>query len=284
MSYQEYRPSSFQILPPVIKNILIINVIFLFAQSVLRNAYNIELSEFLGLHYFFADKFKVYQFITYMFMHGDFFHLLSNMFALWMFGSVLENFWGPKRFLTFYLVTGFGAALTHYVIFYFQITPTVDFVNQYIASPDLKQFEEFFQSGHFKIVSVELKDQVETLIAQYNGMEAAGDKPGMLRASLEFMNNYKDELLNAPVVVGASGSVFGVLLAFGMLFPNTMLYVYFAIPIKAKYFVIIYGAIELFSGIQGAVGDNVAHFAHLGGMLFGFILIKYWGKHHNQFY
>ncbi|MCC6691287.1 MAG: rhomboid family intramembrane serine protease [Bacteroidia bacterium] len=285
MSYQEYRPSNFQILPPVIKNILIINIIFLFAQFVLRTKYSIELSEYLGLHYFLADKFRIYQAITYMFMHGDFFHLLSNMFALWMFGSVLENFWGPKRFLTFYLVTGLGAAITHYVIFYFQIHPAVSFINDYIANPDLKQFEEFVRSEHFKPISEEVRNRFNDMAEQYNNMEAAGNQQGMLATSLEFINNYKQTLLNAPVVVGASGSVFGVLLAFGMLFPNTLLYVYFAIPIKAKYFVIIYGLVELFSGVQDNPGDNVAHFAHLGGMLFGFIMIKYWGTtNRNQFY
>lgn len=284
MSYQEHRPSSFQILPSVIKNILIINGIFLFAQFVLRTSYNVELSQFLGLHYFFSEKFRPYQLITYMFMHGDFFHLLSNMFALWMFGSVLENFWGPKRFLAFYLITGLGAALTHYLIFYFQISPTMAIINNYINNPDLKQFEGFFESEHLKLVSLEMKDRVQELITLYNGMEANGNKAGMLNASLEFMQYYKEELLNAPVVVGASGSVFGVLLAFGMLFPNTLLYVYFAIPIKAKYFVIIYGLVELFSGVQNSPGDNVAHFAHLGGMLFGFILILYWKKQRNQFY
>ncbi len=291
MSYQEYRPSSFQILPPVIKNLLIINTLLLIAKFVLSSSFNIELSEILGLHFFFASDFRPYQLITYMFMHGDFFHLLSNMFALWMFGSTLENFWGGKRFLTFYLITGLGAALTHYLVFYFGIPhvysgirPTLDVVNSYISNPDLKTFETFFQSEHLKIVSNEMRNQVNDLVTHFNSMEASGDKTGMLNASVDFMRSYKEELLNAPVVVGASGSIFGVLLAFGMLFPNTLLYVYFAIPVKAKYFVIIYGAIELFSGIQNNPADNVAHFAHLGGMLFGFILIKYWGRNRANFY
>jgi membrane associated rhomboid family serine protease len=285
MSYQEYRPSSFRILPPVIKNLLIINTILLFAQYVLRNSFNIELSEILGLHYFFSSEFRPYQLITYMFMHGDFFHLISNMFALWMFGSTLENFWGGKRFLTFYLITGLGAALTHYIVFYFEIRPSLDAINAYIVNPDLRTFETFFQSEHLKIVSNEMRNQINDLVTHYNSMESSGDKSGMLSASLDFMRSYKEELLNAPVVVGASGSIFGVLLAFGMLFPNTLLYIYFAIPIKAKYFVIMYGAMELFSGIQNNPSDNVAHFAHLGGMLFGFILIKYWGTtDRNHFY
>jgi len=284
MSYQEYRPSSFQILPPVIKQLLIINTLLLFAQYVLRNSFHIELSEQLGLHYFFASRFRPWQLISYMFMHGDLFHLFSNMFALWMFGSTLENYWGGKRFLIFYLVTGIGAAVTHYIIFYFQIHPALEVINNYLSNPDLKTFETFFHSSNLKIASYEIQGQVNDLVSNFNNMEATGDKAGMLNASVEFMRNYKEELLNSNTVVGASGSIFGLLLAFGMLFPNTLLYVYFAIPIKAKYFVIAYGAIELFSGIQNNPTDNVAHFAHLGGMLFGYFLIKYWGLNRTNFY
>lgn len=286
MSYQEYRPSGFQILPPVIKNILIINAIFLFAQFVMRNSFGIEMADVFGLHYFFSDNFlkHPYQIITYMFMHGDIMHLVSNMFSLWMFGATLENYWGSKRFFIFYLITGIGAALTHYIIFYFQIHDVVGFINNYVATPDISVFESFYTSGKLKITSAEMLEQFREFERAYNSMEASGNKSGMLIASAEFLMTYKEELYNAPVVVGASGSVFGVLLAFGMLFPNTMLYVYFAIPVKAKYFVIVYGLLELYLGIQNSVGDNVAHFAHLGGMFFGFFLIKYWQKNRNQFY
>ena len=115
------RPSSFQILPPVIKNILIINILFLFADFVLGKSFGINIGDVFGLHFFFSPKFRIYQIITYLFIHADFFHLLSNMFSLWMFGAVLENYWGPKRFLTFYLVTGIGAAITHYAVYFYQV-------------------------------------------------------------------------------------------------------------------------------------------------------------------
>lgn len=216
-------------LPPVVKNLLIINGLFFLATLTFENL-GVDLTDKFGLHFPLASSFRPYQLLTYMFMHGNFMHLFFNMFALWMFGNTLENVWGPKRFLIYYLITGIGAAICHYTVVYFQMQPVFDEINANVA----------------------------------NALAAEG---------------YRQEVYNMiPVVVGASGSVFGILLAFGMMFPNTMLYIYFAIPIKAKWFVILYGAIELFSGIASIDGDNVAHFAHLGGMLFGFILIKYWQK------
>jgi membrane associated rhomboid family serine protease len=229
MSYQQYRPNSFTLLPPVVKNLLIINGLFFLATNVLGSQLGFDLSDKLGLHFPLADSFRPYQIITYMFMHANFMHLFFNMFALWMFGNTLENFWGPKRFLTYYMITGIGAAICHYAVVYFEMQPILQEINAQISNA----YEQ------------------EAL---------------------------KQQVYNAHVVIGASGSVFGILLAFGMLFPNTMLYIYFAIPIKAKWFVVLYGAAELISGITGAAGDNVAHFAHLGGMLFGFILIQYWKK------
>ena len=175
-------------------------------------------------------------------MHANFTHLLFNMFALWMFGKVLENFWGAKRFLTYYMFTGLGAAALHLGVSQYEI--------------------------------LNLKSQINT--ADLNYLLENG------KSILENNQNYSNEfmgklnlLVNTPTV-GASGAVFGILLAFGMLFPNTLLYIYFAIPIKAKYFVMIYGLLELYAGLSNNPADNVAHFAHLGGMLFGFILIKYW--------
>lgn len=228
MSYQQYRPNSFSVLPPVVKNLLIINGLF-FLATLSFQTLGSDLTDTLGLHFPLADTFRPYQLITYMFMHGSFMHLFFNMFALWMFGNTLENVWGPKRFLIYYLITGIGAAVCHYAVVYYEMQPALNYISQNALD--------------------------------YPELEAL-----------------KQEVYNAPVVVGASGSVFGILLAFGMMFPNTLLYIYFAIPIKAKWFVVLYGAMELFSGLRGAPGDNVAHFAHLGGMLFGFILIKYWKR------
>ncbi len=222
----------FQILPPVVKNILIINVLLFIATGILSAPpFNIDLTRVLGLHYWESDLFKPWQIVTYMFMHGNIPHILFNMFAVWMFGSHIENRWGSKRFLNYYLLTGLGAAFLHYLIFHFYTLPGIP-SQVYSNTFPLTAYEYFLQNS---------------------------------------------------VVVGASGSLFGILLAFGVLFPNTLLYLYFAIPIKAKYFVIGYGLLELFSGISNNPGDNVAHFAHLGGMLFGILIFGYW-KLKNEFY
>ncbi len=285
MSYQQYRPQSFNILPPVVKNLLIINGLFYLATLVFGTQFGLDLTDKLGLHYFAASDFQPYQLITYMFMHGSFMHLFFNMFALWMFGNTLENYWGPKRFLTYYLITGVGAAICHYTILYFQIQPTLEFVNNYITNPSLNEFQTFLSSTDLKLTTQTAIDHYNELIpTTYNAALSTNNANEALRISVEYMQMYKTDFLNSPVIVGASGSVFGILLAFGMLFPNTMLYIYFAIPIKAKWFVMLYGAAELYSGISNSPGDNVAHFAHLGGMLFGFILMKIWQKNTKKFY
>lgn len=280
MSYDQYRPTGFRVLPPVVKNLLIINILFFLATFALGNAMDIDLTDILGLHYFGAEKFKPYQFITYMFMHGGFWHLFFNMFALWMFGNALENVWGPKRFLIYYFVTGIGAALLHYVIFYFELRPLLEAINIYLANPGAEQLQEFLNGGNI----YQGYTPLQTFITEYNSLINL-DAVKANQLSVDFITTYKIDLLNQPVVVGASGAVFGILLAFGMMFPNTLIYIYFAIPIKAKWFVIIYGALELISGVSNMQGDNVAHFAHLGGMLFGFILIMIWKKRYkkNQF-
>lgn len=283
MSYEQYRPNSFSVLPLVVKNLLIINALF-FLATVVMQSQGIDLSDQLGLHYPLSEKFRPYQFITYMFMHGSFMHLFFNMFALWMFGNTLENLWGPKRFLTYYLITGIGAAIIHYIVVFFETQSTMDFINAYIDSPSLETFQLFLNSENFKMGSPEMVEHFNDMIpTAYNHAITDNNAAQALQISVDYMRLYKADFLNAPVVVGASGSVFGILLAFGMLFPNTLLYIYFAIPIKAKWFVILYGALELFSGLKGSPDDNVAHFAHLGGMLFGFILIKYWQKKSNRY-
>lgn len=276
----QFRPSGFRILPPVVKNLLILNGIFFLATIVFDSAYNIRLSDYLGLHYFAAEKFAPYQIVTYMFMHGGFAHLFFNMFALWMFGNALENVWGGKRFLIYYLVTGIGAALIHYLIYYFEIRPELSAINHVINNPGIASLNEFFEN--YKIL---LRDQSGPFYQSYLQFEKnfyllqqQPDNRILLQEVVNFMAEYKEYFLNLPNVVGASGAVFGILLAFGMLFPNALIYLYFAIPIKAKWFVIIYGAIELYLGFSNNPGDNVAHFAHLGGMIFGFFLIKYWKR------
>jgi membrane associated rhomboid family serine protease len=283
MSFQEYRPTGFNVLPPVIKNLLILNVLFFLATFIAEQKFNIDLADYLGLHYFFSDDFRPHQIITYMFMHGGFAHIFFNMFALWMFGNVLENMWGAKRFLIYYVVCGLGAALLHYAVHYFEIQPTLHALNDYLLNPSTEKLEGLFTSGYVKITSPQMAENLQPFIDEFRKTELMGNTQNTVQASIELILEYKKEFLNEPVVVGASGSVFGLLLAFGMLFPNSLIYMYFFFPIKAKYFVILYGAIELFGAVNPGQNDNIAHYAHLGGMLFGFILIKIWTKRRNQF-
>lgn len=238
----QYRPGGFGYLPVVTKNIIIINVILYLLKVVLQQAKHIDLDDYLGLHYYLASDFKPHQFITYIFMHSSFQHILFNMLGVYIFGQVLEQVWGPKRYLIFYIITGLGAALAQYVIMHFEISHTLDMVNQELASP----------------------------------LMSAADKTDLI--------NQKYEYLNRQVIVGASGSLFGLLGAFGMLFPNRELYLYFLFPVKAKWLVIAYGAFEIFSGLRGAAGDNVAHFAHIGGLIVGVVLVFLWRKDRNHFY
>lgn len=223
----QFRPQGFSILPTVVKNLLIINGIFFLATITMDYVWRIDLTQYFGLHYIGASDFRPYQFVTYMFMHGSFAHLFFNMFALWMFGNAIENAWGSKRFLIFYMVCGLGAGAVQELVQYIHLTSTLQ---------------------GYDSVRISATQVVSTA-----------------------------EYLNMLTTVGASGAIYGILLAFGMTWPNSRIYIYFAIPIKAKWFVIFYGLIELFSGITSS-DDGVAHFAHLGGMIFGLILILYWRK------
>jgi membrane associated rhomboid family serine protease len=247
---------NFRNIPPVVKNLLIINGLFFLATLLLKNQ-GIDLTEYLGLHYWQSDGFYPHQLVTYMFMHSsvDFTHILFNMFAVWMFGRVLEQVWGAKRFLIYYIVTGVGAAVIQLLVAHFRLMSI-----EQLLTPEAMEFA--INNGY-------------DLMQGGKGPAAFVNDPNFVDAIL---------LINSTTV-GASGAVFGILLAFGMLFPNTELMLLFPpIPIKAKWFVIGYGAIELFAGFANNPHDNVAHFAHLGGMLFGFILIKMWKKDRNNFY
>ncbi|WP_372643082.1 rhomboid family intramembrane serine protease [Ancylomarina sp.] len=267
--------SSLLNLPPVVKNLLIINALMLLATWVLGQT-GIDLSKILGLHFFASEYFKPFQFITHMFMHGGFSHLFFNMFALFMFGRALESVWGPKRFLIYYMLTGLGAAALHTFVLW------LDYASV------MKAFTAFSNTPTPELFSAIIKDSLGRPSAWvYDFADKWADNPDSIayaNQGIEIARRAITESINVTTV-GASGAVYGILLAFGMLFPNTeMMLIFLPIPIKAKYFVIGYGAIELYLGFQQTAGDNVAHFAHLGGMLFGFILIKYWNKHSNRFY
>ena len=247
---QQYSPTGFKVLPPVVKNLIIINGLMFLATLALRNSLGIDLNDILGLKYFKSTAFEPYQLITYMFMHGGVEHIFFNMFALWMFGSVIENYWGPKRFLIFYFVTGIGAALMQMGVNYVQIS-------QLQATMSQEQINLVMNEGYNAIL--QHKNFIDHSMGELNA------------------------LYNSSTV-GASGAIFGLLLAFGMLFPNSMIYMYFLFPIKAKWFVIGYGLLELYSGFSSS-SDGIAHFAHLGGMLFGIVLILYWKhKDKNRFF
>jgi len=276
MSYQQFRPGGFRILPPVVKNLVIINALFFLATYAFGHAFDIDLVEYLGLHYIKSEKFMPYQFITYMFMHGGIWHIFFNMFALWMFGNALENVWGPKRFLTYYMVTGIGAALIQMLVMWIQFSPLNAELYAYSLNPSFNDFFAFVENNNLMryVSNSDYIDEINRFIKEWQFDQ---NNLGYLQQSIDYLSSLSQYKIDIPTV-GASGAVFGVLLAFGMLFPNALLYVYFAIPIKAKYFVIIYGAIELYMGFSNNPGDNVAHFAHLGGMIFGFFMIKYWNR------
>ena len=228
-------------IPVVTKNLLAINVV-MFLALIVADKNGIDLNNILGLHFYMSEEFHPYQLVTYMFMHGGFSHLFFNMFALFMFGRTLEYVWGPKRFLIFYVVAGLGAA----------------FVQELVGAVRFYNLIDGVEADKLAIVFEE-------------GAAALREGKNFILPKLAELNL----VLNSQTV-GASGAVYAILLGFGMLFPNERMFVFpVPFPIKAKYFVIGYALIELYMGTMGTP-DGVAHFAHLGGMLFGFFLIKLW--------
>lgn len=233
----EFRQTRFEILPPVIKNLIIINGLIFLAQTVLGSAVETKIFNLFALHTWQSPMFKPWQFFTYLFLHGSFGHIFFNMYALWLFGSVLENLWGPKRFLIFYFICGLGAALCHMIVLYYEMQPAVQAFNSF----SFAQQQQVLSDPNF--------------------------------------------ILYEPTI-GASGAIFGCLAAFGYLFPNSLMYILFLpVAIKAKWIVIGYIALELFLTLQNNRGDDVAHVAHLGGAVFGLILVYFWNKNNrNKFY
>lgn len=231
-----FPPSSLErFAPPVTLRIIIITALFWVAQQVLPR-FGYDLTEHLGMHYVLSDSFAPYQLLTYLFLHseGGLSHLFFNMFSVWMFGSTIERYWGGRRYIIYYLLTGLSAALVQQVVWHVELSPLLGYTNQVISVAN--------EYGQTQLLTI-------------------------------------GQWLSLHTTIGASGSVFGLLLAFGMLFPNTPLFLMFVpVPIKAKYFVVLYGLVELFYGIKPGLGDSVAHFAHLGGMLGGIVLILLWRK------
>ena len=234
-----YNASPFSGIPVVVKNLLLINGIFFLVKATgLGDFGGTDMDTWFGLHFFNSPVFRPWQLVTHMFMHGDLMHLVLNMFGLFMFGPPLEYKWGSKRFLSYYLLVGVGAALLY---------------------SGVHVYEYFEASRQLSAADLEL--------LRSNNTGLYGQDPNADRIL---------ELWNIPLV-GASGAIYGLLLAFGMTFPNTELMMFpLPIPIKAKYFVLILGALSIYKALQNNPGDNVAHLAHLGGMVVGFILIRLW--------
>lgn len=260
---------------PAVKNLIIINTVMLLGTWLVSSMYNIDLNGVLGLYFFKSEHFSLYQYITYMFMHGGFMHLFFNMYALFMFGTILEQTWGSKRFLIFYFVTGIGAALTHTLVNYIEYVPMINDAHAFINTPSPELFNAFIKEY--------VNEPNRQIFDFINSWSESPQNVQYINEAITMINNHTQQVINIPTV-GASGAVFGVLLGFGMLFPNTQLMLLIPpIPIKAKYFVMIYGGIELFLALKQP-GSQIAHVAHLGGMLFGFIMIKMWNKDRQRFY
>lgn len=268
-------------LPPVVKNLLIINALICLAYYVVRSTFGLDINDIFGMYYWQSEEFGIWQFVTFQFMHGGFEHMFFNMFAVFMFGRVLESVWGAKRFLKYYLITGIGSGLIQQVALYFDINPIFEAIDAYLSNPSTEGMNVFL--SQFPAFNYESAMALSDFTNRYNAI-VNQDMVAANALAHDFLEQYSRMFVDAHITVGASGAVFGLLLAFGMLFPNQIIMLMIPpIPIKAKYFVIIYGVIELFAGIGSFGYDNVAHWAHLGGMLFGFFLIRRW-KRNNDMY
>lgn len=262
----------------VVKYLVILNVVVFLAQYYLPQLYSLNLVEHFALYNYRSENFAVYQFITYMFLHAGIFHIFLNMFILWMFGSALEYIWHPKKFLFYFFFTGIGAGILHLGVSTYGIKDLENQVVEYVQNPGYDKFSNIIYEEVGVIPEdVEIPDEV---IGQIRDLrtewERDQDNPEYKAKSVELLKDFFVSYVNRPSI-GASGAVFGVLLAFGMLFPNMLVYIYFLFPIKAKYFVVFLGLLELYFGVFGQE-SSIANFAHLGGMVFGFILIKIWGE------
>jgi membrane associated rhomboid family serine protease len=247
-------------MPPVVKNLLILNVI-MFIITYIGQTQGIPMTRLLGGYVFNSPFFEPYQMVSHFFMHGGIFHIFFNMFALVIFGSALEQVWGPKRFFIFYVATAVGAFVLHQLVGYIEVSQ----IEQQLVNQDYDIYQ--------------LKESIYKLTT---GSITEGEFLSRIRMTQLVQDYYNG--ISVPVV-GASGAVYGVLVGFGYLFPNTKLMLLFPpIPIKAKWLVMIMVGIALFNSIQRNPGDNIAHLAHLGGAVVGFIIVFFWQKNKRKFY
>jgi len=271
----QFSPLNPRSLPTVLKNLLIINVLVFLAQSTIGENGLVNMNDLFGLHHVRSPLFQPWQIITHLFLHGSFWHLFYNMFALYMFGVILESMWGPKRFLTFYLLCGIGAALIQLVWLWFE---SHDLLSQFYAlklHPSPEGMRSFFDQ-----FGLTRSPQAKALLQDY--LSDPSDSKSSQQI-VELISYYTNEVISEPTI-GASGAVFGVLAAFVYLFPNQLLYFYFLIPIKVKWFGLLYFAVEIFSAFQNSPTDKIAHWAHLGGGLVGFLLVLTWNKNNRRIF
>ena len=268
----QITPGNYQSLPTVIKNLLIINVLAFLAQNTIGKAGGlVDMENLFGLHHVKSPLFQPWQIITHLFLHGGFWHLFSNMFALWMFGSELESIWGPKRFFTFYFLCGIGAALIQLVWLWFQWQDLINLFYTVKLHPSSDAFISFYKE--FGLNDQKSLLTLQTYMADPNSINAG--------AVVQRISNFTYANIS-EATIGASGAVFGVLAAYIYLFPNRELYLYFFIPVKAKWIGLAYFGYEIFSAFQNSPTDNIAHWAHIGGGLVGFLLVLTWNRNDRR--
>ncbi len=245
----------------VAKHLLIINILMFLAGFVFN-------TDLLALYYPGSENFRPFQLVTHFFMHAGFMHIFFNMFALVMFGSALETLWGPQRFLFYYFACAVGAAALHMFVDYLTISSLQAEIDAFRSAPSYDTFWAFFNDVPLDRLNPEYKEVVNNLSGAIQEGSAA-----LVPQATNAMEQYVDFKMNRPVV-GASGAIFGLLLAFGMKFPNAeLMLIFFPVPVKAKYFIPILMLLELYLGVNNFSWDNIAHFAHLGGALMGLLLI-----------
>ncbi len=271
----QFRPSRFEILPVIVKNLLIINALVFLAQNTIKGpAIDFSFDDTFALHAWQSSLFKPWQLVTHLFLHGDIGHIFGNMLALWMLGSVLENLWGSKRFLTFYLICGLGAALIHLLFLSYEFIPLMKdyaYVSQQLSSGSASggaALANFISKHHI------LFSKNDELIQYLNSGQETAEVNLMVFKNITV---YYQNSINTATI-GASGAVFGVLAAFVYLFPNTYMYLYFLVPVKVKWIGLVYFGYELYFAVINSAGDNVARWAHLGGGIVGFLIVMTWNK------
>ena len=258
-------------LTPMVKNLLIINVVIFVLSALFRS---IDIDSIMAMYRLDSTYFRPYQIFTYMFAHADFMHILFNMLGLMFLGISLEMVWGSRKFLAFYLITGMGAGIFYAGIGYFESRGLQSDLNAYKTQPSVESFSVIIGENRQQLARYGF--DVQNL---YNFISEYEQEPAKYQAtSVTFINQIEERLItyNPGRVIGASGAVYGILMAFGLMFPERQLMLLFPpIPIKAKYLVLILGGIAIYMGLSRNAGDQVAHFAHLGGMLFGFLMVKF---------